>query len=79
MAFEKSFPHLCLLAASKAVRFAMEPPLVNKPPPFFIGKWKICSNQFMVIISSSEAAGDALHPPEKILKPEARVSANTLI
>ena len=57
----------------------MEPPLVKIPPPLFTGNPKIRSNQFMVTISSSAAAGEPAHPPEKILYPEDNESAIALI
>ena len=66
-------------AVTKAVKFAIEPPLVKIPPPFATGKLNIFKSQFMVTISNSAAAGETIHPPEKILKPVARVSAKVLI
>ena len=61
-----------------AVRFAIEPPLVKIPPPRFLGKPYKLSNQFMVIISSSAAAGEAAQPPENTLNPVAKASAIAL-
>lgn len=78
-AFEKSSPHLIFLAVINAVRFAIEPPLLNIPLPHLTGNPNILSSQFMVTISSSAAAGEAAHPPEKILNPDASESAKAPI
>ena len=65
-------------AVTIAVKLAIEPPLVNKPPPRFEGKLYSFNNQLMVTISNSAAAGDATQPPENTLKPVANVSAIVL-
>ena len=79
IAFEKSSPHFTFLAVAKAVKFAMDPPLVKMPPPFFTGKLKSFNNQFRVLISIPAAAGEPTHPPAKILNPVANASDITLI
>src|SRR5690606_39733108 len=43
------------------------------------GKPNIFKSQFIVTISISAAAGEAAHPPEKILNPEAKPSAIALM
>ncbi len=78
MLFEKVSPQCFLLAVTKAVKFAIDPPLVNIPPPFLGGNLNNFKSQFIVIISSSVAAEEAAHPPENILNPVAKVSAMTL-